>query len=93
MSKYTPGPWEQGLLSKNHIWSASKDCVAVVGKDFYDDWLANARLIAAAPELAEALVEMLNQTERRVKRYSESDPDDLASVQAARAALKKAGVL
>jgi hypothetical protein len=61
--KHTPGPWTQGW-SKNGIdcvWLAGK-IEPVIGMGDDDDWIdcgteANARLIAAAPELLEALQE------------------------------------
>ena len=49
------------------------------------DGLGNARLIAAAPELAEALRAML-------ERYSDDERLDSPLDEAARAALAKAGV-
>lgn len=64
-AKHTPGPWTQGW-SKTGI-----DCVwidgkvePVIGMGDDDDWIdcgteANARLIAAAPELLEALQEIV----------------------------------
>lgn len=63
MSKHTPGPWEQVADS---IKSRTADCVVVrlpaqtdrVGDESPEQiarWDADARLIAAAPELLEAL--------------------------------------
>ena len=59
MSKHTPGPW----MAFGHLVGAGKDsriavCVApLVGPDASN---ANARLIAAAPELLDALRELVN---------------------------------
>ncbi len=72
MSKHTPGPWQVG--TKHHhnacqVYAADgQDAVCMV----YDIWhhrnvdeckdckgMANARLIASAPELLEALKELL----------------------------------
>ena len=61
MSKHTPGPWEVAYQDKNgqsvvkgeHIEVATcwHHCVGSIEKEMH----ANARLIAAAPELLEAL--------------------------------------
>lgn len=63
MSKHTPGPWE----TKHHgEWITGKDAVhgeVVIAKAEFD-WEANARLIAAAPDLllrATALLEALDR--------------------------------
>ena len=54
MSKHTPGPWhtagEQGVQIRS-----AKDQIAKVWTMRGNEWKANARLIAAAPELLEAL--------------------------------------
>ena len=67
MSEHTPGPWEQVADS---IKSRKADCVVVrlpaqtdrVGDESPEQlerWNADARLIAAAPELLEALENLL----------------------------------
>lgn len=59
MSKHTPGPWHVGQSSKrgHEVWARTSDTgsmmVAGCGHAEFDQ--ANARLIAAAPELLEAL--------------------------------------
>lgn len=65
-AKHTPAPWNQGVSK------AGKECVWLNGKTEpsrsmgdYAEWIdcgneANARLIAAAPELLEALQEFVN---------------------------------
>ena len=60
-AKHTPGPWTQGWSQNgvDCVWLDGKTEPAIgMGDD--DDWIdcgteANARLIAAAPELLEAL--------------------------------------
>ena len=66
MNKHTPGPWEAGRsdmativdgVSSKWIY-AGENYVAVASGLASEDWgvvMANARLIAAAPELLEAL--------------------------------------
>lgn len=68
MSKHTPGPWNQGhsdvgkeVVFLNGLTEPEK----TLGPD--DTWIdcvteANARLIAAAPELLDALQRLLEQT-------------------------------
>lgn len=52
MSKHTPGPWAPSDETCNYVWSGDT-CVARMAET--DEKEANARLIAAAPELLEAL--------------------------------------
>lgn len=66
MSKHTPGPWKAGRpdmgtlvdgVESKWIYAGGK-YVAVASGRVSDDWfeiMANARLIAAAPELLDAL--------------------------------------
>lgn len=53
MSKYTPGPWK---AFPSGIYGTNRDgvCVCTRHKQAGDEWNANARLIAAAPDLLEA---------------------------------------
>lgn len=57
--KHTPGPWRTGGLSGGAVFSGEKMVAAVYGDDRECNvdkrMQANARLIAAAPELLEAL--------------------------------------
>ena len=59
MSKHTPGPWhtagEQGVQIRS-----AKDQIAKVWTMRGNEWKANARLIAAAPDLLEALRAMVD---------------------------------
>lgn len=59
MSSFTPGPWT--VCPHAHRWvqtSDSRECIAEVL--VRDQMSANARLIAAAPELLAALEEVLH---------------------------------
>ena len=61
MDRYTKGPWE----ARGKRVSSGKDCVG--GESIcecYDNGMANARLIAAAPELIMAMKEAIHQLEQ-----------------------------
>lgn len=100
MSKHTPGPWqifEPSGLSENFLIAFVEHDADDEGR--HKSWLtricemsdtddeeANANLISAAPELAEAL-------QRMVSRYiADGGERLLPEFQAATAALAKAGV-
>jgi len=64
MAKHTPGPWITSLADDTTIIGASGETVAKVSGDYNDDVMwptmeANARLIAAAPEMLELLSSLL----------------------------------
>ena len=61
MSKHTPGPWAILSESRGAIVTARDGCydVAIVRDIGNEDNKANARLIAAAPELLQALADLL----------------------------------
>jgi hypothetical protein len=68
MSKRTPGPWTVSrettrgqFVTETHIRGPRNDHIALVGPCEID---ANARLIAAAPELLGALRELTNAVEQ-----------------------------
>lgn len=103
MAKHTPGPWaidpddRPGMTWNNHIVVADNPDLRICfmansGKPDNSECEANARLIAAAPTLADAL--------RALSFPDVPDGDlhkyclivDAADVRAARAALKAAGV-
>ena len=96
--KITPGPWriecsQDELLHTGCHTIGERPCISIwapVDGGFYHeialvshDDLANARLIAAAPELLEALKHLLH-------RYEYDRPRDDAGSQQARAAIAKA---
>ena len=81
MSKHTPGPWRIGTPPPNGeqtIGTQHGLMVAVVTTGSGVPTKANARLIAAAPELLEALQEIVNAA------------DGDAGLKKARAAIAKA---
>jgi len=62
--KHTPGPWsissmKSELTLYDWILRHERGPLALISSPWIDDWEANARLIAAAPELLEALEAML----------------------------------
>ena len=87
MSKRSPGPWHT-RESATHVTVTNARGDAV----FHDDKripgvMADARLIASAPELLEALKLALEYWRHRQQRYKNRSP---VWVQAARAAITKA---
>lgn len=104
---YTPGPWAaSGLYGAPEgnflVWTQAEDhAVAHIfpvthgGKDAESERLANTRLIAAAPELVDALIPLAAWAENERRKHSASGEEneaiymgDLANK--ARAALAKA---
>lgn len=58
MSTHTPGPWKYGSSSLMIFAANSEINVATIPKRGWDSDEANARLIAAAPEMLSALREI-----------------------------------
>lgn len=96
MSKHTPGPWaalkvEQAVHEQDYYIASERGVVGYWkgGKSWHDDdkWVlteADARLIAAAPELLEALQQAV--TSMQDSGY----PNNSVVVRAARQAIAKA---
>lgn len=92
--KHTPWPWEASLAANSagqrHIYDASGNPIAVT---VYNDVerpeqiAANARLIASAPDLLEALTAMLAENGAL---HVNSINSDSPAEKLARAAIKKA---
>jgi len=94
MSKHTPGPWTYYLASKHYpngsdndygriVWAIGHGEVAQTpGRLLDTEDEANARLIAAAPDLLEALEQVVN--------LLDYDDDSLGARMVARAAILKA---
>lgn len=86
MSKHTPGPWEiiGGQYGLPEVWKSDRS-EAVCERVFN----GNARLIAAAPDLLEALIEMEEMFAAKIN--GSIGPDDAAERwDRARAAIAKA---
>jgi hypothetical protein len=102
MSKYTPGPWKTDDFDDDAPFAilAGRQAVCMLGehgelKPFraFENAKANARLIAAAPELLEALELCLQKLAAMAEHFGDRWPFDLNRVRAetaARAAIAKA---
>jgi hypothetical protein len=100
-SKHTPGPWEvdppghpldcHGILDADELGLAETH-----GREGKGEEEANAHLIAAAPEMYEALEELVNSEanvdpdETYSDKYGRLDMGKGAAIRKAQAALKKA---
>jgi hypothetical protein len=90
-SKHTPGPWFFGHVGTAALWIGphyNKTPVAHVDHDMEyarDNSRANARLIAAAPDMYEALSDLIRLIENVAPDYS-----GCIAVANARAAIAKA---
>ena len=85
-AKHTPGPWR---LYGYDVGTAQDETLAVVCAMDGDTDEANARLIAAAPDLARALADLLADA---VEMGLDDSPVSGSLIEA-RKALRKAGVL
>jgi hypothetical protein len=81
MSKHSPGPWKVGTYNgdvghrQNAVRSADGDMIADCGWRFDEDVIsANTKLIAAAPELLNAVRFLLSNPDNRI-----SDADVVAA--------------
>lgn len=84
--RFTPGPWhwdQEGLGNKNHI---------VFGKEYPAEMTsrANKSLIAAAPELLEALLELVSSYDDFRTRKGKPESPQANEIIKARAAIAKA---
>ncbi|WP_186055718.1 hypothetical protein [Burkholderia gladioli] len=93
--QWTPGPWElevngwdnQVVYGNDPRVSGKRRFIAEVSL-YHDGANANAKLIAAAPELVEALRRTLQLL---TDMGAPEEPEDAKVLEAARAALAKAG--
>ncbi len=100
MSKWTPGPWSVGssdlpvsrmsIHCKGHKDSCHSTVALMVSRGVigisHDEEFANARLIAAAPDLLEALKDCVAVMDRELAGLKVIQPE----LSAARAAIAKA---
>lgn len=89
-AKHTPGPWVPNPMMLDQIctYGGEPTVVAYAYRDMPADIvIANANLIAAAPELLDALIAITNQLERIGDTREHKDG---AFIRDARAAINKA---
>lgn len=91
-TKHTPGPWHIGLRqpsSDKFIYGSNGGEVADCNMEsnFPEENLANARLIAAAPELLEALRDALGSL---IEARDEHDFNSACTIKIAQDAIAKA---
>ena len=95
MSQYTPGPWyctneDDSVLGQVSSQPIGYQLGGNIALTFGDDAKANARLIAAAPELLEALLDLMPVVNRIMYLSNGTwDLDDEEAVQQARALLAR----
>ena len=100
MSKHTPGPWnverctDEWFRETNHgerIVSVNKATYFVAAVEGYgEESVANARLIAAAPDLLAALQNIMQDASEGGRKGRALDLLPRSSIEAARAAIAKA---
>jgi hypothetical protein len=100
MTKHTPGPWkaeideqvpERGAVYVEGPQGWLNQAVADCGFNDVETDEANARLIAAAPELLEALQSLVASCEKHLAFRKPTNPVTRDRMAAARAAIAKAG--
>ena len=103
-TKHTPGPWSIGALvsfdgDDNEIssveisgfgWRQFAKCIVKYGNEESEEGQANAQLIAAAPDLLEALETLLNASHPIIHRGKAVCADRIKAKRLARAAIAKA---
>lgn len=94
---HTPGPWTLlddqtfSTLGDKRVAGANKISPAIVFGGLGEETEANARLIAAAPELLEALKEVTDWlASQRDFELNNALPEEYAAVENARAVIAKA---
>jgi len=89
-TQFTPGPWHRTPM-QDTIWDCTQDIQIARISDLPSDergksnWMqeqANARLIAAAPELLEALQGIIDYAENEAMALGDLKDSDIAEAQA-----------
>ena len=89
MSEHTPGPWSGWGVSNPYVCGADYKPVCTISTA-RSEYHANARLIAAAPDLLEALEELTRCHVEYCKAYGSGIADNATCVQQANVAIAKA---
>ena len=90
---HTPGPWESTKNRYGAIQVGPADGLAIAEvwlRGYSDREWANAKLLAAAPDLLEACEAMLDARYSAWHRFADEGEPEPEDMQAARAAVKKA---
>lgn len=90
---HTPGPWayQEESDAYTHIVRAGDRFLCQLSQDTSGESEANARLMAAAPDLLEALRMMVRGLEWRIENHPQCiDPSDYEALSAARLAILQA---
>lgn len=87
-SKHTPGPWFR-IPDRSTIWSDDRKSVAVCVMTT-GDYEANANLIAAAPDLLEALEIMTNELAAYLYSDRSLHESEVPEIMSARKAIARA---
>lgn len=84
-ARYTPGPWKWSV-DEGQYWieTETEHVCGLVSSE------ANAKLIAAAPQMAEALIAILNRSNGKLYCTDQETGETFDNL--ARAALKKVGI-
>lgn len=91
--KHTPGPWWSGIacndenLISAEKWDDFASVVVSIGGEVDPEGIANTKLICAAPDLLEALIDLVVQCEAK---YGFEHSSMYSEIQAAKEAIKKA---
>lgn len=91
-TQFTQGPWITAKADRAIGIFSNGNATFFVAKAYGPDRAKNAHLIASAPELYEALEEIIDMNvQYAVDRYGDaSKAEDMACVRVARAAISKA---
>lgn len=95
MSAHTPGPWTLETSPYKPRVYGDRKLIAEVGNaedvfDAWEEWTANARMIAAAPELLTALKAILHPDNEALCYFVPCDSHAMKLRDDARAAVAKA---
>ena len=89
--KYTQGEWSIRDLEIIGPYESNKSICEITGNFMHEDEaMANAKLIAAAPELLNALLFLLQSYRADFKMITGAPLNDTLAVLSAKAAIKKA---